>query len=118
MKKLMEKMKTNTSIKARLLFIVFIVALVLLAPLQKVEIGQRGVLYNTVSGKTTSIESAGWHIVIPFFKKMVSYPINETVFKIHRDNKNWNNGIDASIVTPTKDNQEVSIDVTFILSIN
>ncbi len=119
MKKSIEKIKDFLKGKNKLLFFVgAAVVLVLLAPFQKVEIGQQGVLYHSVNGKISSDLLPGWHLVFPFFQKMISYPTNETVYKIYRDNKNWNNGVDASIVTPTKDKQTISLDVIFIFSID
>ncbi|MBS5842951.1 MAG: hypothetical protein KIC77_05655 [Clostridiales bacterium] len=119
MKKFVVKIKDFLKGKNKLIIIaVAVISLILLAPFQKIEIGQQGILYNSVSGKISTDLSSGWHLVFPFFQKMISYPTNETVYKIYRDNKNWNNGIDASIVTPTKDNQTISLDVTFIFSLD
>ena len=119
MKKFVEKMKEFSRGKNKLMFIAgAAVVLILIAPFQKVEIGQQGILYNSVNGKISADLLPGWHLVFPFFQKMISYPTNETVYKIYRDNKNWNNGIDASIVTPTKDNQTISLDVIFIFSLD
>jgi regulator of protease activity HflC (stomatin/prohibitin superfamily) len=97
-----------------LIIAMIIVILILLAPIQKVEIGQQGILYNELSGNSSSNISSGLHIVIPFFQNLTSYPVNDRAYKIYRDNKSWNNGVDASIATPTNDNQKVSIDATFI----
>jgi Membrane protease subunits, stomatin/prohibitin homologs len=91
-----------------------IILLILLAPIQKIEVSQQGILYNSLNGKVSSNISSGWHIVIPFFQNLTSYPVNDRTYKIYRDNKSWNNGVDASIATPTNDNQKVSIDATFI----
>ena len=119
MKKIIKKIKGFLKGKNKYILIVAVlIAFVLLAPFQKVQIGQKGVLYNSITGKTVTDVSPGWHIVFPFVQELVSYPTNDTVHKIYRDTKNWNNGIDASIVTPTKDNQEVSIDATFIYSLD
>ena len=51
---------------------------------------------------------------MPLVQELAVYPVNEVTYKIYRDNKNWTNGIDASIVTPTLDNQKISIDATFV----
>lgn len=119
MKNFFRKVKAFLKGKNKFIFIAaMVVALVLLAPFQKVEIGQRGILYNTINGNISSDLSSGWHVVFPFFQKMMSYPTNETIYKIYRDNKNWNNGIDASIVTPTQDNQTVSVDATFVFTLD
>lgn len=119
MKNFFRKVKAFLKGKNKFIFIAaMVVALVLLAPFQKVEIGQRGILYNTINGNISSDLSSGWHVVFPFFQKMISYPTNETIYKIYRDNKNWNNGIDASIVTPTQDNQTVSVDATFVFTLD
>lgn len=88
--------------------------LVLLAPVEKVEVGQQGVLYNTLMGKIDSKLNTGWHVVIPFIQRLTTYPINERIYKIYRDNNNWSKGIDASISSTSNDNQKVSIDATFI----
>lgn len=115
MKKILGKIKDFFKGKNKIIIVaVVIVILILLAPIQKVEIGQQGIIYDSLRGKSSSNISPGWHIVIPFFQDLTSYPINDKAYKIYRDNKNWNNGVDASITTPTNDNQKVSIDATFI----
>lgn len=103
----------------KILIIVIIVALIIIfAPVKKVEVGHEGILYNTISGNVTSVQSSGWHIVYPIIQDLTSYPINERSYKIYRDTKNWNDGVDASIVVPTNDNQEVSLDVSFVYALD
>lgn len=103
----------------KILIIVIIVALIIVfAPIKKVEVGHEGILYNTMSGNVTSVQSSGWHIVCPIIQDLTSYPINERSYKIYRDTKNWNDGVDASIVVPTNDNQEVSLDVSFVYALD
>lgn len=95
------------------------VLLLLAAPLKKVDIGYGGVLYNSLAkGPSEKSVSPGWHFVVPFIHELAVYPTNDITYKIYRDNKNWTNGIDASIVTPTLDNQKVSIDVTFVYALD
>ena len=100
------------------IMVIVVIFLILLAPIQKVEVGHQGIMYNSFGGKVTSNLSSGWHIVIPFVQSLTSYPVNERTYEIYRDNKSWNNGIDASITTPTNDNQKVSIDATFIYTLD
>ena len=95
------------------------VLLLLIAPIKKVDIGYRGVKYNSLAkGATETTVSSGWHFVLPFVQELQVYPVNEMTYKIYRDNKNWINGIDASIVTPTLDHQKVSIDSTFVYTLD
>lgn len=95
------------------------VLLLLAAPLKKVDIGYGGVLYNSLAkGTSEKSVSPGWHFVVPFIHELAVYPTNDITYKIYRDNKNWTNGIDASIVTPTLDNQKVSVDVTFVYALD
>lgn len=109
----------NRDISRKILFIViFIILVVIFMPLSKVNIGEKAVVYNYITGEITKNVPAGWHLVLPFMHKMTIYPVNDQTYKIWRDNKNWNNGIDASIITPTSDNQKVSIDATFVYSVN
>ena len=91
------------------------VLLLLIAPIKKVDVGYQGVLYSSLNkeNKVKNI-SPGWHFVMPLVQELAVYPVNEVTYKIYRDNKNWTNGIDASIVTPTLDNQKISIDATFV----
>ncbi|MDF2841834.1 MAG: spfh domain / band 7 family protein [Herbinix sp.] len=96
-----------------ILFISFIVLFILFLPLKKVEIGDRGILYDNIQGQVTNILKPGWHFVIPITQELTSYPITEKSYVIARDSKNWSNGIDASITTPSSDNQTLSIDVSF-----
>jgi len=115
MKKILSKIKGFFKGKNKLIIAAaVIVLLILLAPVQKVEVGQQGILYNSFSGKSSANISAGWHFVMPFLQSLTSYPVNDRAYRIYRDNKSWNNGADASIATPSNDNQKVSIDATFI----
>jgi len=115
MKKILGKFKDFLKGKNKIIIAaIVIVLLILLAPIQKVEVGQQGILYNSLSGKSSTYISSGWHFVAPFVQNLTSYPINDRTYKIYRDNKSWNNGVDASITTSTNDNQKVSIDATFV----
>ena len=96
---------------------VFLIICVLINPLRKVEVGQNAIIFNSLSNSISDNIHPGWHFVLPFIQKMTVYPINDQTYKIYRDNKNWNNGVDASITTPTNDNQKVSIDITFVYSL-
>lgn len=119
MKKILSKIKNFLKGKNKIIIVLaVIILLILLAPIQKVEVGQQGILYNSFGGRISSDLSSGWHVVIPFVQNLTSYPINDRAYKIYRDNNSWNNGIDASITTPTNDNQKVSIDATFIYSLD
>ena len=102
--------KVSVFITGLLLF----VFIVLLFPFQRVGIGQLGVLYNSFTGNVKEPISPGWHYVIPFVQELTVYPETERTYIISRDQKSWNNGIDASIATPSNDNQTLSIDVTFV----
>lgn len=106
--------------KAKLLFVgvILMVLLVVLFPFQKVEIGQMGVMYNSYTGEVSDHILPGWHYVMPFVQELTVYPVNERTYVISRDQTNWNNGIDASITTPSMDNQTLSMDVTFSYSID
>lgn len=115
MKKIFNKMKSIIKGKNKIIIGALVaVLLIMLAPIQKIEVGYQGILYNTIRGDISANKTSGWHIVIPFFQDLTSYPVNDRTYKIYRDNKEWNNGVDASIVTPTKDNQKISIDATFV----
>ena len=119
MKKILSKIKNFLKGKNKIVIVlVVIILLILLAPIQKVEVGQQGIIYNSFGGRISSDLSSGWHVVIPFVQSLTSYPVNDRAYKIYRDNNSWNNGIDASIATPTNDNQKVSIDATFIYSLD
>lgn len=115
MKNFFKKIKNIIKGKNKIIISVFvIVLLIMLAPIKKIDVGYQGVLYNTIKGDITTNKDSGWKLVIPFFQELTTYPVNERTYKIYRDNKEWNNGVDASIVTPTMDNQKISIDVTFV----
>lgn len=93
---------------------VFLIICILLNPLRKVEVGQNAIVFNSLSNSISDNIQPGWHFVLPFIQKMTVYPINDQTYKIYRDNKNWNNGVDASITTSTNDNQKVSMDITLV----
>lgn len=103
--------------KRKVLVIVVILLFIIANLLKKVDVGQNAVVFNSINGKISDDVSPGWHFVFPFVQTMTIYPTNEQTYKIYRDNKNWNDGIDASITTPTNDNQKVSIDATFVFSL-
>lgn len=105
--------------KRRILLVLIILAvfLFIIFPFQKVKISQIGVRYNNYTGEVTDNILPGWHYVIPFLHDLTVYPVNERIYVISRDQTNWNQGIDGSITTPAKDNQTVSMDVTFIYSL-
>lgn len=110
------KILFNKKVKLLIIGLFLFVLLMVIYPFQKVEIGHLGVMYNNISGKITGYKQPGLHYVIPFVQDVTVYPINERTYVISRDQKNWNNGIDGSITTPTKDNQTISMDVTFLYS--
>lgn len=121
MKKVFSKLAGLLGKKKKMVISIFVTAIVLLliiAPIKKVDIGYQGVMYNSLSKDAAAQSiSPGWHFVLPLVQDMEVYPVNEITYKIYRDNKNWNNGVDASIVTPTQDNQKVSIDATFVYTL-
>lgn len=118
MKNFVQKIKIRQKDKRMLFIIASIILAVIFMPFNKVDIGEKAIIFNSITGKTSKSVSAGWHLVVPFVHKMTVYPMNDQTYKICRDNKNWNDGIDASIITPTNDNQKVSIDATFVYSLN
>ncbi|MCL2050375.1 MAG: SPFH domain-containing protein [Lachnospiraceae bacterium] len=113
-------LKIKDFLKGKNSFIIMAIVIafiVLLAPIQKVEIGHEGVTYNSLNGKISANHLPGWHMVLPFAQQLTSYPVFDRAYKIHRDLRSWNNGIDASITTSTSDNQLVSIDATFVYAL-
>lgn len=119
MKNILSKIKNLIRGENKTIIVVlFFILIILIAPIQKVEVGHQGIMYNSFSGSISSNYSSGWHVVIPFVQSLTSYPIHDQAYKIYRDNKSWNNGIDASITAPTSDNQKISIDATFIYELD
>lgn len=101
--------------KAFLVLLAIFVLFIILAPIQKVDIGECGISYNCITGGIDAkyIES-GWHFVMPFIQNITIYPTTEQTYAIARDPKAWLRGQDLSLWIPTKDNQKVSIDIYFI----
>lgn len=119
MRRKIEKIRSVLKGKKKGMFfaITFLVLCVLINPFKKVEVGENAIIFNSLNNSISDNIQPGWHFVIPFIQKMTVYPINEQTYKIYRDNKSWSNGVDASITTPTNDNQKVSIDITFVYTL-
>lgn len=118
MKKLVLRIAAKIKNKSFFWVIAIIIVIILFMPFKKVEVGERAIIFNSIKGEPSRSVSSGWHFVVPFVHTMTVYPLNDQTYKIYRDNENWNDGIDASIIAPTNDNQKVSIDATFIYCIN
>lgn len=112
--------KGFVGLKKRFILVVLVIIIIFVVmPVQKVEIGQKGILYNSFTGQVDKKSvGTGWHILIPFIDKLTVYPINERIYGIFRDENAWLKGQDTSIWIPTSDGKKVNIDIFFKYRIN
>ncbi len=91
-----------------------LIFLIILDPVQKIEVGQRGIIYNNLIGKVEESQlDDGWHFVIPFIEELTVYPISEQTYTVARAAETWLNGEDTSLWVPTSDRQRVGLDILF-----
>lgn len=90
------------------------ISFVVLDPIQKIEVGQRGIIYNNLKGEVDEKQlNDGWHFVMPFVEELMVYPITERTYSISRNTETWLNGQDTSLWIPTNDRQKVGLDILF-----
>ncbi len=95
------------------LVLIFII-LVVFDPIQKIPVGQRGLIYNNITGTVNEKGlKDGWHFIIPFIEELTVYPISEQSYSIFRSQESWLKGEDTSLWVPTKDHQRVGLDISF-----
>ncbi len=105
--------------KLCIVFIIFLILFILVSPLHKIDVGERGVIYNNIIGRVSDkCVGSGLHFISPLTEKLTVYPITEQTYGIARDSKEWLNGQDLSISVPTSDNQKINIDIYFTISLD
>ncbi len=102
--------------KERIVFILLIlcVLFIILLPVENIEIGECGVLYNKISGsiENSKVEN-GWHFIVPFVQQITKYPITERIYNIERNVDEWSKGNDTSFWVTTNDNEKIKLDLCF-----